>query len=55
MLLFDHWIYQLSLMEVRKQVQEKMLQEQNGMDKESIDTIREKVEKVSMLLNFNTE
>ena len=29
--------------------------EQNGMDKESIELIRGKVESVSMLVNFNTE
>jgi len=51
-LLFDQSIYELSLQEVKKQISTKMIVEQNGMDKKSIDKIRNKIESVSMLVNF---
>ena len=50
--MFDQSIYELSLQEVKKQISTKMIVEQNGMDKKSIDKIRNKIESVSMLVNF---
>lgn len=48
-LIFDQQIHNLSIQEVQKQIQKKMMNEHNGMTSENIKTIQKKIKDVSML------